>query len=74
MTAVVVNEPSGADSNGALNQISGPKEAIPLVESDHNNHTPQKQAAWFQRSEEVLGTLLVGRPFHPDDTFTRPGG
>jgi cephalosporin-C deacetylase-like acetyl esterase/lysophospholipase L1-like esterase len=123
VTAVLVNEPSGADSNGALhgryvgypwwhttdprvlhtalyfdtvnfasrirapsvvtmgfidrtvppagvwtalNQIPAPKEAIPLVQSDHNNYTPEKQTAWYQRSEEVLATLLAGRPFHPD--------
>ncbi|MGH8218487.1 MAG: acetylxylan esterase, partial [Steroidobacteraceae bacterium] len=131
VTAVLVNEPSGADSNGALhgryvgypwwhttdprvlgtaryfdtvnfasridapalvtmgfidrtvppagvwtalNQIPAPKEAIPLVQSDHNNYTPQKQAAWFQRSEEVLASLLVGRPFQPDQSLTRPLG
>ena len=129
VTAVLVNEPSGADSNGALhgryvgypwwhasdprvlhtalyfdtvnfasrirapslvtmgfidqtvppagvwtalNRIPAPKEAIPLVQSDHNNYTPQKQAAWFQRSAEVLATLLDGRPFHPDESLTRP--
>jgi hypothetical protein len=129
VTAVVVNEPSGADSNGAphgryvgypwwhetdphalrtalyfdtvnfasrirapslvamgfidrtappagiwtaLDRIPAPKEAVPMIESDHNNYTPQKQAAWFQRSEEVLAALLVGRPFHPDQSLTRP--
>ena len=129
VTAVLVNEPSGADSNGAfhrryvgypwwhttdprvlrtalyfdtvnfasrirapslvtmgfidrtvppagvwtaLNQIPAPKEAITLLESDHNNYTPQKQAAWYQRSEEVLAALLVGGSFQPDQSLTRP--
>ena len=129
ITAVVVNEPSGADSSGALhgryvgypwwhqtdprvldaaryfdtvnfasrieapalvamgfidtiappagiwtalNQIPAPKEAVPMVESDHNNITPQKQDAYLQRSEQVLAMLLVGRSFHPDQSLTRP--
>ena len=124
ITAVIVNEPAGADSNGALhgrksgypnwppedarvmetalyfdtvnfaprikapvlaaigfidricppagiwiavNQIPGPKEVIPMVESDHNNLTPDKQGAYTARSKEVLDTLLKGEPFtiHP---------
>lgn len=129
ITAVVVNEPSGADSDGAahgryvgypwwhqsdprvlgtaryfdtvnfasrirapslvamgfidtiappagiwtaLDRIPAPKEAVPLVESDHNNLTPNKQGAYLQRSEQVLATLLVGRPFHPNESLTTP--
>jgi cephalosporin-C deacetylase len=129
ITAVVVNEPSGADSNGtlhgrragypnwpsndpkimetalyfdvvnfasrikarvvaamgfidtvappvgiwiALNQVPGPKEAIPMVESDHNNLTPQKQGAWNARSKEVLGIILNGGEWKPNEEFTRP--
>ena len=121
-TAVLVNEPSGADSNGdlhgrkagypnwpsdnpqvmqtalyfdvvdfaphiqapvlcaigfidttsppaglwtAMDQIPGPKEVIPMVESDHNNRTPEKQGAWNARSKEVLNLLLHGGEFHP---------
>ncbi|MGH7997268.1 MAG: acetylxylan esterase [Opitutaceae bacterium] len=131
ITAVIVDEPSGADSNGALhgrqagypfwdsrdprvmrtaryfdtvnfaphitapaliamgfidttappagvwtviNRIPGAKEAVPMIDSDHNNITPQAQAAYYQRSEQVLATLLVGRPFHPDQSLTRPKG
>ncbi len=122
VTAVLVNEPSGADSNGALhgrktgypnwpsdnpqaletglyfdtvnftsrikapvlaavglidticppagvwtalNQIPGPVEVIPMVESDHNNLTPEKQGAWNTRSKEVLTMLLNGEKFVP---------
>ena len=129
ISAVVVNEPSGADSNGelhgrkigypnwpsddpqvmktalyfdtvnfasrieaptllsvgfidsialpagiwtALNQIPGPKEVVPMVESDHNNFTPQKQGAYQQRSEEVLATILHGGRFKPNEELTRP--
>ncbi|HEV2448235.1 MAG TPA: acetylxylan esterase [Candidatus Sulfopaludibacter sp.] len=122
ITAVLVNEPSGADSNGdlhgrkagypnwpsndpkvmetalyfdtvnfasrikapvlaalgfidtiappagiwtALDQIPGPKEVIPMVESDHNNKTPEKQGAWVSRSRDVLETILHGGEFKP---------
>jgi cephalosporin-C deacetylase-like acetyl esterase len=117
VTAVIVNEPSGADSNGnlhgrkagypnwpstdpkvmetalyfdtvnfasrikapvlaaigfidttappagiwtAINQIPGPKEVVSMVESDHNNRTPEKQGAYVSRSKEVLRILLNG--------------
>jgi len=128
ITAVIVNEPSGADSNGdlhgrkagypnwpsenpavmrtalyfdtvnfaphihapvlaalgfidtiappagiwtAINQIPGPKEVIPMVESDHNNITPEKQAAFTSRSEEVLRMILKGGEFKPNEELTR---
>ena len=131
ITAVIVNEPSGADSNGnlhgrragypnwpstdanvgrtalyfdtvnfasrikaatvaamgfidtiappagiwtALNQIPGPKEAIPMVESDHNNITLDKQGAYDERSKEVLRTILEGGRFKPNEELTRPTG
>jgi cephalosporin-C deacetylase len=122
VTAVIVNEPSGADSNGdlhgrkagypnwpsnnpqimqtalyfdvanfasriqapvaaamgfidttappvgiwiALDQIPGPKEAIPMIESAHNNITPEKQEAYNARSKEILATILSGGEFKP---------
>jgi cephalosporin-C deacetylase len=128
VTAVIVNEPAGADSNGdlhgrktgypnwpsanpavmktalyfdtvnfasrikapvlaalglidtiappvgiwtAINQIPGPKEVIPMVESDHNNITPEKQGAYNSRSEEVLGIILKGGEFKPNEELTR---
>ena len=123
VTAVLVNEPAGADSNGelhgrkagypnwpasdpqvmrtalyfdtvnfasrikapvlaaigfidttalpvgiwtAIDQIPGATEVIPMVESDHNNRTPEKQGAWQARSKEVLGILLGGGTFTPN--------
>lgn len=129
VTALIVNEPSGADTNGDLygrksgypmwansdrrvaetalyfdtvnfatritaptlmgigfidttcppaglwtevNEIPGPKEVVPMIESDHNNITPDKQGAYLQRSEEVLANLLQGRPFVPNESLTRP--
>jgi cephalosporin-C deacetylase len=128
VTAVLVNEPSGADTNGnlhgrqagypfwpsdnpaamktalyfdtvnfaprikapvlaaigfidttcppagiwtAINQIPGAKEVIPMIESDHNNRTPDKQGAWTSRSEEVLNTILHGGEFKPNQDLTR---
>jgi len=122
ITAVIVNEPAGADSNGdlhgrkagypnwpfdnpkvmetalyfdivnfasrikapvlaalgfidtiappagiwiTLNQIPGPKEVVAMVESDHNNITPQKQGAYNSRSKEVLDLILNGGEFKP---------
>jgi cephalosporin-C deacetylase-like acetyl esterase len=128
VTAVIVNEPSGADSNGdlhgrqagypnwpsdnpkvmeaalyfdtvnfaprikapvlaalgfidtiappagiwtALNQIPGAKEVIAMVESDHNNKTPEKQGAYNARSKEVLGIILNGGEFKPNVDLAR---
>ena len=127
ITAVIVNEPSGADSNGdlhgrkagypnwpsdnpkvmatalyfdtvnfasrikapvvaalgfidsvappvgiwtAVNQVPGPKEVIPMIESDHNNLTPQKQGAWDSRYKEVLALILRGGEFKPNQDPT----
>jgi cephalosporin-C deacetylase-like acetyl esterase len=128
VTAVLVNEPSGADSNGdlhgrkagypnwdaevpqvmataryfdtvnfasrikapalvtlgfidtivppvgvwiAFNQIPGPKELIPMIESDHNNRTPEKQGDWERRWREVLGAMVKGASFTPHQQPSR---
>lgn len=55
----------------ALDAIPGPKEAIPMIESDHNHITPEKQGAWNSRSKEVLDILLHGGTFVPNQEFTR---
>jgi cephalosporin-C deacetylase-like acetyl esterase len=122
VTAVIVNEPSGADSNGnlhgrkagypnwpsndpkimqtalyfdtvnfasrikapvlagigligttappvgiwtAIDQIPGAKEVVSMVESDHNNRTPEKQGEYTARAKEVLGIILNGGEFKP---------
>jgi hypothetical protein len=49
----------------AINQIPGPKEIVPMVESDHNNRIPQKQGAYNTRYKEVLGAILNGGEFAP---------
>ena len=55
-----------------LNRIPAPKEAVPLVDSDHMNITPDEQAPWSQRSEEVLAELAHGGTFVPNQALTRP--
>ena len=55
----------------AINQIPGPKEVVPMIESDHNNRTPDKQGAFNIRSKEVLDILLHGGTFQPNEEFTR---
>jgi cephalosporin-C deacetylase len=51
----------------ALNQIPGAKEALPMIESEHNNLTPQKEQNWDARSKELLGVLLNGGEFKPNE-------
>lgn len=55
----------------AANQIKAPKEIIPMTESNHNNYTPDKQAGWLSRSEDVLATLLHGGKFVPDEWVSK---
>jgi cephalosporin-C deacetylase-like acetyl esterase len=50
-----------------LNQIPVPKEPLPMIESEHNNRTPQKELNWDARSKEVLGILLQGGEFKPNE-------
>lgn len=49
----------------AVNQLAGPYEVVGMVESDHNNITPDKQGAFLARSREVFELLLRGGEFHP---------
>jgi len=50
----------------AFNRIKGPKEAVTMPDSDHNNITPQQQGAFFMRSKEVLDSLRTTGDFKPD--------
>lgn len=54
----------------AFNQIRAPKELIPMIESDHNNRTPEKQGDWEARWRAVLDTLVKGGSFVPVATTT----
>jgi len=51
----------------ALNQIPVPKEPLPMIESEHNNLTPQKEQNWDARSKELLGILVNGGEFKPNE-------
>jgi cephalosporin-C deacetylase-like acetyl esterase len=50
----------------ALNQIPGPKEPLPMIESEHDNLTPQKGRACPARTGEILGVLVKGGEFKPN--------
>ena len=50
----------------ALNQIPGLKEPLPLIESEHDNLTPQKVRACPVRTNEILHLLVKGGEFMPD--------
>jgi cephalosporin-C deacetylase-like acetyl esterase len=54
-----------------LDAVPAPKEAVPMMESDHNNITPDKQDAWLERSEEILATIVHGGRFLPNEALTR---
>jgi cephalosporin-C deacetylase len=49
----------------ALNQIPGPKEPLPMIESEHDNLTPQKGSACPARTREILGDMVKGGSFAP---------
>lgn len=49
----------------ALNQIAGPVEALPMIESEHDNLTPDKGRACPTRTNEILGSLVHGGTFAP---------
>jgi cephalosporin-C deacetylase-like acetyl esterase len=51
----------------ALNQIPVAKEPLPMLESEHNNLTPQKEQNWDARSKEVLDILVKGGEFKPHE-------
>lgn len=42
----------------AIDQIPGRTEVISMVESDHNNRTPEKQGEYVARAKEALATIL----------------
>lgn len=50
----------------AINQIPAPKEPLPMIESEHDNLTPQKGRACPARTRELLGVLAKGREWKPN--------
>jgi len=49
----------------AMNQIPGGKETLPMIESEHDNLTPQKGRACPARTREILDLLVKGGEFKP---------
>lgn len=57
----------------AFNQIKGPKEAVQMIDSAHNNQaTPAQQRPYTSRSAHWLNTLLRGENVSPIDVLTQP--
>ena len=48
-----------------LNQIPGAVEALPMIESEHDNLTPAKGHACPVRTGEILDELVHGGTFVP---------
>lgn len=58
----------------AFNQIRGPKEAVPMIDSPHNHQaTPAQQRPYTARSAEWLGALVRGGKVKPRADSTSPG-
>ena len=55
----------------ALNQMTGVQEALPLIESEHDNLTPQKGRACPVRIHEVLDSIVKGGEFKPAESLTK---
>jgi hypothetical protein len=49
----------------ALNQVAGPVEALPMIESEHDNLTPAQGRACPARTNEILDTLVHGGLWTP---------
>ena len=57
----------------AFNQIQGPKEAAPMIDSPHNHlATPEQSRPWTQRSAAWLNALVQGRPVMEPADQPRP--
>lgn len=50
----------------ALNQIPGPKEPLPMIQSEHDNMTPREGHACPARTSEILDQMVNGIPFTPN--------
>jgi len=49
----------------AINQIAGPKEVLPMIESEHDNLTPEEGRACSARSKDVRDVVLNGGDYKP---------
>jgi cephalosporin-C deacetylase-like acetyl esterase len=48
-----------------LNQVPGPVEALPMIDSEHDNFTPDKARPCTTRRDEILDTMVHGGWFTP---------
>lgn len=48
-----------------LNQIHGPTEPLPLIESEHDNFTPDKGRACPARTQQILDSIRTGAQYQP---------
>jgi cephalosporin-C deacetylase len=58
-----VSPPAGVWT--ALNQVHGPTEPLPLLESEHDNLTPDKGRACPARTQQILDSLRTGAKYSP---------
>src|SRR5262249_9987289 len=49
----------------ALNQIRGRVEVLPMIESEHDNFTPEKSRGCTTRTNEILNLMVRGERFAP---------
>ncbi len=49
-----------------LNQVHGAVEALPLIESEHDNFTPEKERACPARTTDILDVMVHGGQFTPN--------
>jgi len=49
-----------------LNQIKGPVEALPMIDSEHDNFTPDKSRPCTTRTNDILAAMVHGEPFTPN--------
>jgi cephalosporin-C deacetylase-like acetyl esterase len=58
-----VSPPAGIFT--ALNQIPGDTEPLPLIESEHDNYTPDKGRACPARTQQILESIRTGAKYYP---------
>ena len=58
-----ISPPAGVWTS--INQIPGPKEALPIIESEHDDLTPEKGRACPARSKELRDLILHGGEYKP---------
>jgi cephalosporin-C deacetylase-like acetyl esterase len=49
-----------------LNQLPGPKEPLPMIDSEHDNFTPMKAYPCTVRSKQILDVLVKGGEYKPE--------